>query len=36
MKEKYQPIEIEVIPFNTEDVITTSGDDTCRWEGEEG
>ena len=24
-KEKYEPVEIEVIEFNTEDLITTSG-----------
>ena len=23
--EKYEPLEMEVIPFDTEDVITTSG-----------
>ena len=34
MKEKYQPMEMEVITFDAEDVITTSGD--CPWEGEEG
>ena len=33
MKEEYSPIEIEVIVFETEDVITKSGD---LWEGEEG
>ena len=33
MKEEYSPIEIEVIVFEAEDVITKSGDP---WEGEEG
>lgn len=31
MKEEYSPIEIEVIVFETEDVIRTSD----QWEGEE-
>ena len=33
MKETYEPIEMEIIEFPTEDVITSSG---CAWEGEEG
>ena len=33
MKELYQPIEMEVISFDAENVITTSRDP---WEGEEG
>ena len=35
MKEIYKPIEMEIVTFGNEDVITTSGDD-CVWEGEEG
>ena len=33
MKEEYTPIDIEVIVFNTEDIIVTSTQDP--WEGEE-
>ena len=28
MKEKYEKAEMEIIEFETEDVITTSGDDS--------
>ena len=28
MKESYEPLEIEVIAFESEDVIITSGDET--------
>ena len=34
MENTYQPVEIEIIYFQTEDVITTSGG--CTREGEEG
>ena len=34
MKENYKPVEMEVISFETEDIVTASGD--CLWEGEEG
>ena len=33
MKEKYQAVEMEVIPFEAEEVIVTSGGD-CQFEGE--
>lgn len=33
MKERFQPVEIEIIRFDLEDVIATSGD--CENEGDE-
>ena len=35
MKKRYQPIEMEVIVFDAEDVITTSNGETCPFETEE-
>ena len=32
MKQKFEPIEVEIIHFDLEDVIAASG---CEWEGEE-
>ena len=32
MEKNYQPVEIETIKFQTEDIITSSGDP---WEGEQ-
>ena len=29
--EQYEPIEIEIITFDTEDVITASGDTDTPW-----
>ena len=29
--EPYEPVEIEIITFDTEDVITTSGDTDTPW-----
>ena len=34
MKALYQEVEMEVIAFEAEDVITSSG--SCQWESEEG
>jgi hypothetical protein len=31
MKEQYEPLEMETIEFESEDVITTSGEDTNPW-----
>lgn len=28
MKENYEPLELEIIAFETEDIITTSGNET--------
>ena len=33
MKENYEPIEIEIVEFQTKDIIVTSG---CTYEAEEG
>jgi hypothetical protein len=35
MDKKYEPVEMEVIRFQTEDIITASGGE-CDWEGEWG
>ena len=35
MKEKFQPVEVEVITFDLEDVIAASPTE-CVWQGEEG
>ena len=32
MKENYEALELEVIRFNAEDVITASGDEECERE----
>ena len=34
MREKYQSVEMEIIIFDENDVITTS-DPACGWEGQE-
>lgn len=34
MKQKFEPVEVEVICFDLEDIIATSS--ICPWQGEEG
>ena len=31
MKDQYEPLEMETIVFESEDVIVTSGEDMSKW-----
>ena len=35
MEKEYEPVDMEIILFDSEDVITTSGNPDCQEEGDE-